>query len=128
MARIDIGDEGKAPEATGSGDGVLFLQVAVPVVVLSTIGQTAVVFIWNVPRLLCARKFDGGFTVPTFVAVQPGPLNQTSRAVLSICALSMVFMFVADAPVRMFETYVARSPQVTGAVAYGPLMPPRPLR
>ena len=45
-------------------DGRLFLQVAVPVDVLSTIGHTAVVSILNVPRLLCDRKLDGGLMLP----------------------------------------------------------------
>src|ERR1051325_2332101 len=81
IACMDIGELGTAPEATASVEGELFLQVAVPAVVLSTIGQTAVVSILKVPRLLCDRKFEGGFTLLRVVDVQPGPLNQTSSAV-----------------------------------------------
>ena len=57
IACIDIGEVGSAPEATAFVDGRLFLHVAVPVVVLSNIGQTAVVSILNEQRLLCDRKF-----------------------------------------------------------------------
>src|ERR1043165_3560726 len=99
-----MGEVGTAPDATASVEGKAFLHVAVPAVVLSTIGQTAVVSILNVPRLLCDRKFDGGLTLLIVVEVHPGPLNQTSKAVPSICALSILFMSVAVALVRMPET------------------------
>src|SRR6266498_1788569 len=96
IACMDIGELETAPDATAFVEGKLFLHVAVPAVVLSTIGHTAVVSMLNVPRLLCDRKFDGGLTAPIFVAVQPGPLNQTSSAVPIICALSILFISVAD--------------------------------
>src|SRR6266702_4548863 len=111
-----IGEVGTAPDAAASVDGVLFWQVAVRVVVLSTIGQTAVVSILNVPRLLCERKVDGGLTLPIFVDAQPGPLNHTSSAVPIICAFSMLFMLVADAPLRMPDTWVASALHPVGAL------------
>ena len=55
IACMDIGELGTAPAATASVDGVLFLHVAVPVLRLSTIGQTAVVSMLKVPRLLWER-------------------------------------------------------------------------
>src|SRR5439155_11752894 len=101
IACMLMGDVGTAPAATASVDGRPFLHVAEPVLRLSTIGQTDVVSMLNVPRLLCERKFDGGLMLPIFVDVQPGPLNHTSSAVPSIWAFSMLFMLVADAPERM---------------------------
>src|SRR2546428_5394469 len=101
---IDIGDVGTAPAATASVEGFPPLHVAVPVLRLSTIGQIAVVSMLNAPRLLWDRNFDGGLPFPIDVDVQPGPLNHTSSAVPIICALSILFMFVADAPLRMFKT------------------------
>jgi hypothetical protein len=77
------------------------LHVAEPVLRLSTIGQIAVVSILNVPRKLWLRKFDGGLTLVIVVEIQPEPLNHTSSAAPSICALSMLFMLLADAPLRM---------------------------
>src|SRR2546423_807935 len=74
IACIDMGDDGTAPAATASVDGVLFVQFADPALRLSTIGQIAVVFIFNVPRLLCCRKFEGGLRLPLFVLVQATPL------------------------------------------------------
>src|SRR5213592_3268949 len=128
IACIAIGDVGTAPAATASVDGVLFLQVAVPVLRLSTIGQTAVVSMFNVPRELCEKKIDGGLTLPIFVDLQPGPLNHTSSAVPSICAFSMLFMLVADAPLRTLNTYVFRLEQLVGALLKGPAPAPRPCR
>src|SRR5829696_5866218 len=123
-----MGEPGSAPEATASVDGVLFLHVAVPALVLSTMGQIAVVSMLNVPRLLCDRNVDGGLTLLTVVEVQPGPLNQTSSAVASIWALSILFMSVAVAPLRMLRTYDARSAHVAvGAFANGPWPVPSPL-
>jgi hypothetical protein len=78
--------------------------VAVPVLRLSIIGQIAVVIMLNVPRLLWDRNWDGGLMPLIFVEVHPGPLNQTSNAVPSICAFSMLFMLVAEAPFRMLAT------------------------
>src|ERR687887_260284 len=99
-----MGEVGRAPAATASVDGVLFLHVALPVLRLSTMGQIAVVSILKVPRLLWLRKLDGGLTLFSVVDVQPGPLNQTSSAVASICAFSILFMSVADAPLRIPAT------------------------
>src|SRR6266480_3315587 len=67
IACMDIGDVGTAPAVTALVDGNPSLQVADPVLRLSTIGHTAVVSMLNVPRLLCCRKVDGGFTEPIFV-------------------------------------------------------------
>src|SRR5436309_13892883 len=128
IACIAIGDVGTAPAATESVDGVLFLQVAVPVLRLSTIGQTAVVSILNAPRVLWLRKLDGGLTLFRVVDVQPGPLNHTSSAVPSICAFSMLFMLVAEAPLRTLNTYVFRLEQLVGALLKGPAPAPRPCR
>ena len=120
IALIVIGDDGNAPERTPSVDGRPPRQVAVPVVVLSTIGQMAVVSILNVPRWLCDKKFEGGLILLRAVLVHPGPLNQTSRAVPNICAFNILFILVAEAPLRMLDTYVARLEQLVGALLNGP--------
>src|ERR1041384_5691437 len=65
-----------APAVNALVDGVLFRHVAVPVLRLSTIGQTAVKSITKEPSdELAAKKTDGGFVFPTAVDVHPGPLK-----------------------------------------------------
>src|SRR3954454_1391361 len=122
-----MGELGNAPAVTAFVDGAMFLHVAVPVLRLSTIGQIAVVIMWKEPRLLFERNCDGGLIPLFFVEVHPGPLNQTSSALASICALSMTFMLVADAPFRMLETYVFRVEQTVDAPPNGPAPEPSPV-
>src|SRR5690242_2820142 len=88
-----IAAEGTAPEANAFVDGWLFEQVAVPAVLLSTIGQTAVRSTRNPPKDPGARKLDGGLILPLAGrAIRAGSLKYTSRAVANICAFSIVFM------------------------------------